>query len=76
MMSSRSVLILLDRLCVKMGFCLSPDDYQRILNDPPTDVRSFTDEVFRSEGLNPVTADGDLYRSVRAMVADAFAEEE
>ena len=76
MMSSRSVRILLDRLCVKMGFCLSPVDIERILNDPPTDVRAFTDEVFRSEGLDPTTADRHLYRSVRAMVADAFAEEE
>lgn len=76
MMSSRLVRILLDRLCVKMGFCLSPDDIQRILNDPPTDVRAFTDEVFRSEGQNPDTADRHLYRSVRAMVADAFAEAE
>ena len=37
---------LLDRLCVDLGFCLSPDDYMRLAENPPGDVRPFVDAVF------------------------------
>lgn len=67
---------LLDKLCVKLGFCLPPDDIARIKKNPPSDAIAFTDVVFIAEGLDPTTADRHLYRQVRNMVADAFWQAE
>jgi hypothetical protein len=44
---------LLYELCVKLE------------DDPPTDVRSFTDAVFLAEGLDPSTSDRHLLGSQR-----------
>jgi hypothetical protein len=74
MLSEQQVRVLLDRLCVRLGFCLPPDDYARLMSSPPDDPTTFTDEVFRAEGLTPVV--GDLYRQVRSMVVSAFREAE
>ena len=63
---------LLDRLCVDLGFCLPPDDYMRLAENPPGDVRSFVDAVFTSEGMNPEMADRHLYRQVTNVVREAF----
>jgi hypothetical protein len=63
---------LLDILCTKYGFCLAPADQRRIVDDPPPEVRAFTDAVFTAEGLDPEGAGRHLYRQVREMVAEAF----
>ena len=63
---------LLDRLCVQLGFCLPPEGQQRLTETPPSDVLSFTNAVFIEEGLDPSTADRDLYRQVRDVIADSF----
>lgn len=63
---------LLYELCVRLGFCLPPEDQDRLRENPPPDVRSFTDAVFLAEGLDPETAPRGLYRSVRDLVASAF----
>lgn len=65
---------LLYTLCVKLGFCLPPADARRLKDHPPGDVQSFTDAVYRAEGLDPLTADGTVYRQVRDVVARAFRE--
>jgi hypothetical protein len=64
---------LLEALCVKLGFCLPPEERRRLQNEPPGDVKEFTDAVFAAEGLNPDLADRHLYRQVRTMVQEAFA---
>ena len=63
---------LLDDLCIKLGFCLPPADQSKLKQDPPRDVRAFTDAVFLAEGLDVELADRHLYRQVRDMVAAAF----
>lgn len=63
---------LLDALCVKLGFCLPPDERKRIVQAPPEDVRTFTDTVFTGDGMNPELADRHLDRQVLAMVREAF----
>lgn len=63
---------LLDRLCGRLGFCLPPEAQYRLRENPPPDVRSFTEAVFVAEGLDPETADRHLYRQVRDVVAKAF----
>ena len=67
---------LLDMLCVQLGFCIPPEDYQGISRHPPSAVGSFTDAVFLAEGLDPSTADRHLYRQVRDTIADAFSKAE
>jgi hypothetical protein len=72
MPSSRDVDLLLDRLCVRLGFCLPPDARDALRVRPPADVRAFTDAVFLAEGLDPSTADRHLYRQVRDMIREAI----
>src|SRR5512142_3427096 len=42
---------LLDELCIKLGFCLPPDENRRLIESPPRDVDAFTDAVFVAEGM-------------------------
>jgi hypothetical protein len=72
MLSESEASKLLSDLCVRLGFCLPPEEELRLQENPPLDVRSFTDAVFVAEGLNPETADRHLYRQVRNMVAAAY----
>ncbi|UXI81794.1 hypothetical protein N6Q81_28950 [Streptomyces vinaceusdrappus] len=44
---------LLYALCVDLGFCLPPQEQQRLQEAPPTDADSFTDAVFEAEGMDP-----------------------
>ena len=76
MLSASEVHWLLDALCVRLGFCLPPDAVERLKGQPPADAEEFTDAVFSAEGLDPTTADRQLYRQVKAMVAKAFQESE
>jgi hypothetical protein len=74
MLGERRTRQLLNDLCVELGFCLPPEDVERLASAPPADVVTFTDAVFSAEGLPPETADRHLYRQVRDLVAAAFRE--
>jgi hypothetical protein len=74
MLKQRQLELLLDELCVKNGFCLPSDEYDRLLANPPQDVLAFTDAVFRAEGLNPEHASRSAYRAVRDRIAEAFRQ--
>ncbi len=63
---------LLDVLCVKYGFCLPPLWRARLERNPPSSIDKFTDTVFRAEGLDPLTCDSSLYKTVREEVRLAF----
>lgn len=63
---------LLDVLCVKYGFCLSPLWRTRLERNPPRSAERFADTVFRAEGLDPATADRQLYKAVVAEVQRAL----
>jgi hypothetical protein len=63
---------LLNILCVKFGFCLSPLWTARLRNNPPRSVSRFADTVFRAEGLDPLTVESDLYRAIFTEVRKAF----
>jgi hypothetical protein len=76
MLADHEVRRLLDTLCVDLGFCLRPAEIERLVGDPPKLVVTFTDEVFRSEGMDPGTVDRHLYRQVRDVVAAAFDQAE
>lgn len=63
---------LLSVLCIKYGFRLPPLWTARLINNPPRSTTKFTDTVFHAEGLDPVTADSALYKSIYAEVREAF----
>jgi hypothetical protein len=72
-MSPRQVRFLLEELCVDLGFCLPPHEQARIQEKPETDIDAFTDDVIRSEGLDPyVDITLHLRRKVRAIVVRHF----
>lgn len=63
---------LLELLCVKYGFCLPPLFHKRLKRNPPRSIDKFLDTVFRAEGLDPMTADSDMYKAMRKEVHLAF----
>ena len=70
-LTSPQVSNLLNELCVELGFCLSPSECARLENEPPNDIDLFTDEVFRSEGLDP-HSDLNLRRQVYSRISTHF----
>jgi len=63
---------LLGVLCVRLGFCLPPDDWNRLVDEPPPDADDFTDQVFEAEGLDPMLVDSRLRKQVREIVVQYF----
>lgn len=63
---------LLSVLCVKYGLCLPPLWHARLERNPPGSIDKFLETVFRAEGLDPVTADSGMYKSMREEVRLAF----
>jgi hypothetical protein len=68
------VWFLLKTLCEQWGYCLPPQEHERILNNPPLTVYEFTDEVFVADGEDPSSADKKILNDVRTVVAAAFAK--
>ena len=66
-----NVELLLDELCVDLGFCLPPDARVRLQDTPPRDVDAFTDAVFVAEGLDP-RGDHRLRRQVQERITRHF----
>jgi hypothetical protein len=60
--------VLLDDLCLKFGFCLSPEDRAALKSDRPVGVHAFTDAVITAEGLDPLTLDSGLRRAMAELV--------
>jgi hypothetical protein len=57
---------------MQLGFCLPPAEQVRLTDDPPDSADAFTDAIFTAEGLDPSTADRNLYRQVQRLVREAF----
>ena len=72
-MSPKQIQLLLDELCVDLGFCLPADAQAQLVNRPPSDAEAFTDAVIRAEGLDPYASIPlRLRRDVRAKIAKHF----
>ena len=41
---------LLNELCAQLGWCLAPDDFDRIVANPPTDPQAFAELVVELDG--------------------------
>lgn len=63
---------LLSRLCIELGFCLPPWAQSRLEEAPPETVEAFASAVVTAEGLDPLTMDRSLYRTVKGVVAEEF----
>jgi hypothetical protein len=70
----RDTELLLDRLCVRLGFCLAPIPRQQLIDAPPEDPQAFAEAVFVAEGLELEQVPLALYRQVRGIVADAYGQ--
>lgn len=69
-----NVQLLLNDLCSKLGYCLSPAEQEKIVADPPPTVDAFADAVIRAEGLDSILIDTQQRRQIRDLVAAAFGE--
>lgn len=58
---------LLDELCVRLGFCLPPEDNDRLCESPPANAAAFTDAVIAAEGMGDMS-NTSLRRQVREVV--------
>ena len=52
-------------LCREVGFCLHPKGEKRVIAALPEGLDAATRAVFAAEGVDFVTASGDLRRAVR-----------
>lgn len=53
--------------CVKLGYCLPPEENLRLERAPPRNVDSFTGAVFEAEGMGDMSYT-EVRRQVRAVV--------
>jgi hypothetical protein len=69
-MTEAQIEVLLQQLCVDLGFCLHGDVADQLIDHPPATADQFARAVFTAEGLD---YDGDpregLKQAVRDMVA-------
>jgi hypothetical protein len=72
MLNDNELESLFSTLCIDLGFCLPPDEYARLRENPPTDINDFTEAIFIAEGLDPQYASRHLYREVKAVIINAF----
>ncbi|MCB1087016.1 MAG: hypothetical protein KDM63_08220 [Verrucomicrobiae bacterium] len=63
---------LLDELCIRLGFCLPPNEGIRILESPPADIGEFAKMVFAAEGIPEAEVTRHLRREVEATIARHF----
>jgi hypothetical protein len=63
----------LDRLCLKYGFCLPPNEIERLVQSPPPDIDEFVEAVFLAEGYGFTKSD-PLCQKAREVVAQAFID--
>ena len=55
---------LLSELCVRYGYCLSPDAQNTLLAKPPPEPDAFIDAVLRAEGRDPMLLDTNELREL------------
>lgn len=61
---------ILNELCGAFGMCFSPQDYETIEAEPPTDPRAFAELVMKLDGLG--SDDAELFLPVLRRVLSTF----
>jgi hypothetical protein len=74
MLTPLEVQWLLDKLCVEAGFCLPPQEQEKLRANPPANPIAFTNAVFLAEGLKPELAERRLYRGVHDAVVNFWRQ--
>ena len=69
-LSEKDARYILDDLCVKLGYCLPPDEQKRIISKPPATPRKFAKVVMEAEGVG--TDDPQMFDPVFEFVTKAF----
>lgn len=64
----------LQRFARKLGYCLPPQEQERIASNPALTVYEFTEAVFVAEGDDPSSANKKMLNDVRTVIAAAFAK--
>jgi hypothetical protein len=64
-LAEREVEFLLGELCVKLGFCLDPSSWQKLVEHPPETIEEFAKAVIEADGL---TLPSEHQSSVEAVV--------
>jgi hypothetical protein len=67
---------LLEQLCADLGFCLRPEDREKLSNSLPHSADEFTDAVRLAEGFDPSFADKHLRRQIHDRVTKYFINAE
>ncbi len=70
-MIDRKIDNLLVELCVKQGFCLPPEEHDRIVSLGKWEAESFARDVISSEGLKP-EYETKHFRSIRNRFIEVF----
>nr|WP_316643376.1 hypothetical protein [uncultured Roseateles sp.] len=63
---------LLSKLCIELGFCLPPNECEKLRSSPPSTPDAFARAVFQAEGLDVNLVDLHLLRQVQRYVIDAL----
>jgi len=74
MLSERHTLRTLDRLCHRLGICLSAEAKAQVVAEGPPTQAEFLTRVLKLAGLDARTIDSQLRKQVREIVAHDFAE--
>ncbi len=73
LLEPHEVRAVLDRLCMRYGFCLPPMEIERLATSPPTDIDEFTETALAAEGYGFCRTD-TLCQQAREVVAQAFVD--
>ncbi len=52
-LSAQQTEALLNELCITLGYCLTPSDYDAVVANPPTHPQAFAELVMRLDGVDP-----------------------
>jgi hypothetical protein len=55
---------ILDRVCTKLGICLSPAEQESLAKCGVLCTEVLADEICKREGLDPIMMDRNLYRQI------------
>ncbi len=61
---------LLDELCRVYGYCLPPDEWERLVAAPPQDLDAFVDAILAAEGEDPELVDKRARTEVSEVVRE------
>jgi hypothetical protein len=68
--SPQQIRAVLSELCVRLGYCLPPSEYEAVESDPPTNPLAFAELAVTLEGVGEL--DADAFERVLEIVVKTF----